>query len=114
MAKIIESNVGGGYHPYLVMSRAEVESIVRKSKSAEAFVASVNAAAVAAGYDPDRPSNYFRAAGIRSVKVWLDGVPMDDLRNGLGLFGGKPPKGCDYVCRGKGFHVRVENHGTIG
>lgn len=99
---------------YLVVSRDEMAELVNESGSARDFVVAANRVAKSVGYDAAARHSTYYMAGVPSVRLWLDGTPMDDLRNEPTVAHGKPPAGCSYLIRGRGYHVRIRNHATIG
>ena len=100
---------------FLVVSRQELSEMIDASGNLSEFVAAVNAAAEQVGADIEH-SNYW-AGGVRSIKLWLDGVTDDDTtRLVVGIFTAqhKSRGNAVYLRRGRGFVVCCESHCTVG
>ena len=99
----------------LVLTRDVLDAVASESTSVRDFIERINGMAAELGHSVTH-SNYWMA-GIRSVKVWLDGVSQaDPTRLTVGVFAsGHKPRFADpeYFAKGRGFVVVVESHATI-
>ena len=98
---------------FLCVTAEELNALVDAADDMESFVAAVNAHLAALGHDV--AFSHFFAAGVPSVKLWLDGVTdADSTRLGVGLFVvGHRPRHAKYFRRGCGFVAVCESHGVI-